>query len=97
MKKLKSLTKERIRRVQNFLETEIGSMGILVDSDYLIMYQVMGLYYNATGIYFKGKNNHSESVKDRIEEKEFNRIYFEMKRQDEDFRIYLIESYYSEE
>lgn len=92
---LNAKTGIKLIRIKNFLKSDIGrNGGIIIDSNWINVYQIKNVYYNATGIYFTGINVHCDPIKDRVEINEFNKVYTEMKRQDEDFRNYLIENNY---
>lgn len=90
MIKLTDTQKEKLSKIHDYLDTEIGKAGAFIDDcEYTSMYIMFQIYVDVTGIVLKGKNIHLEQMTDRINGKELNNLFTSIKRGDEDFKIFL--------
>ena len=96
MESVVKLTKkqaEKLKSIQDYLDTEIGKGGALCDSWITTVYSIKKVYQNATGICVKGfkPDNFRKNgqIVDRIQPRDITILYSAIKRQDEDFKIFL--------
>jgi len=88
--KLNKKQAEKVEKIRQYLATEIGQGGALIDDcEYTYIFNLRNVWVDACGIRLFGSDVHNKSTRDLIYPTEIHNLFSAIKRGDEDFVNFL--------